>query len=157
MILKISALFGMLPKVVYTYHNEHGDRLALVIKNDLDDIPNKYSIKPEMLNPQTPEAVRTMLFNELANRIRQRMYERLTIATRVILHTMPDGAHFLEVLLTDQGKTYLEDYNTNESHYYSWTSYERYDPSSMSAGRLWGRFTKPLKKVLSYLGMKPDA
>lgn len=157
MILKISALLGRLPKVLYTFENDHGDRLALVIKNDLDDIPNKYSIKPAMLHPQTPEAVRTMLYNELANRIRQRMYEKLTIAKRVTLHTMPNGDSFLEVQLTDKGKTYLEDYNTNNSHYYTWTTYERYDPNAISAGMFWKRFSAPLKVVLTYLGMKPSA
>ena len=147
---------GGVPKVLYTFENHNGDRLALAIRKNLDEVPNRGYIKPPMLHPRTPDAVRTLLYNELANRVRVRMYERLTMATKVLLHTLPNGDSFFEVQLTDQGRKYLEDYYTNESHYYTFTSYDHYDPSGIGAKQLFKVFQPPLREALTFIGMRPN-
>lgn len=138
--------------VLYTYKDAVGQRCALVVQNNLAPLPNAYAVKEAMLNPRTPNLVRTMLFNELANRIRPAA-ERGIVAENVYLKQTADGFTFLEVELSPAGLEYVKTLHVHRMGYYPMPDYTLFDPNAADAARLYSKFTKPLKRALAMLGL----
>ena len=144
-----------MPRVVYTVMGTEGQVYVMVIQNNLSEVPNRHIAPPALKNPRTPDAIRTLMYNELANRARQNMVERLTLAEFVKQHKLPSGDRFFEVRLTNQGREYLEEYHRHYGYYSYYTDYEYYNPTSTRAPYLYKRFAPALRRALAYMGMRP--
>lgn len=141
-----------IPRVLYTYEADDGTRVSLVVKDDLHVVPNHGALKPAMLNPRTPTLVMTMLYNELANKVRTSR-DRLTVAKSVALRTTPEGLTFYEVDLTKEGFEYIKSQNVRGGYYYYHPEYVVFDPKTRGARRMFNAFPKRLKDALRFCGL----
>jgi len=137
--------------ILYTY-SQDGQKHALIVQNDLAPIPNGHAVKEAMLNSRTPLAVRTMLFNDLVNRIRP-MAERGAVAENVFFRHTADGFTFLEVELSPDGLDYTKKQHIRRAGYYPIPNYVLFDPNAQNALLLYRKFSKPLKKALALVGI----
>lgn len=141
-----------MPRILYTFAGPNGGRHALAVDDNLAPMPNAYGVEEAMLNPRTPLAVRTMLFNKLINRVRP-VYERVDAAEAVHLRHLRDGTAFLEVRLSPKGLEHVKQLHTRKTGYYPIPDYELFDPTAPDAARKYAKFTKPLKRALAKIGL----
>ena len=137
-----------IPRVLYLYENEHGQTMALAIKQDLDNAMNFTSVKPAMLEPQTPDPVRTMLYNKLFYTREKQQYVK-----RVRLHTTPSGLRFFEVCLTPAGAAYVK--ARNSGGYMQAATFTVFDPYGPWPTAITTAPKPPLAEALKYLGLTP--
>lgn len=138
-----------IPRVLYLYQDEQGQTMAIAVKQDLDNAMNFTSVKRAMLNPQTPEPVRTMLYNKL-------FFTRdkgLQYVKQARLQMTPSGLQFFEVHLTKAGADYVK--ARNGGGHMQAPTFSVFD---VHAPRPSGATTKPkpqLEEALNYLGLTP--
>lgn len=137
-----------IPRVLYLYENEHGQTMVLAIKQDLDNAMNFTVVKRAMLNPQTPEPVRTMLYNKLFYPREKQQYVK-----RVRLHTTPSGLQFFEVRLTPAGESYVK--ARNSGGHMNAATYTVFDPHGPRPSGVTTAPKAPLSEALAYLGLCP--
>ena len=139
-----------LPRVLYTFKTQEGDKRVIVINRDLDDLPYWYTVQEEMFEAQTPSAVRTYLFNaNVASNKREGMRR---YASHVERHTTNNGQTFLEVQLTIEGaKFIMQDLRGAQNE----KKKIMYDNMHVAADKLFATFSAPLKDALTFLGLRP--
>lgn len=148
------------PLMLYTYENERDDICSLVIRDDLETVPNPLSCDPALYAPRTPETVRTLYYNKIA-RITPKPNEAPALMAEFIrLHIMPDESMFLEVRLTKAGLEFLKDFHFDMGgfgfHSQPVCDYREYNPIE-KLSRQWYKnlFTSRLRDALTFLGLNP--
>lgn len=139
-----------LPRVVYTYFTSDGEKRALVINRDLDDMPYWYGAEEALFSPRTPVAVRTLLFN---NHIASNKKEAFRpYASHVLMHTTNNGLTFIEVVLTMEGaKFIMSDLRKMQPE----NKKILYSTLGVAADKLFAAFTPRLQDALAFIGLRP--
>ena len=139
-----------LPKVVYTFFTSDGEKRALVINRDLDDLPYWFGAEEALISPRTPVPVRTLLFNNHIASHAQGPFR--PYASRVIMHTTNNGQTFVEIVLTMEGVKFI------------WSELRKMQPESkkllystvgIAADKLFASFSANLQDALAFIGLRP--
>lgn len=142
--------FDKVPRVVYTYFTQEGEKRAIIINRDLDDLPYWFSAEQAMLEPRTPLAVRTLLFNNMVATNKRESFRQY--ATHVHLHTTQTGLTFMEIRLTVEGaKFIMADLRGMQAA----QKKILYDCLHVAADKVFDAFTPRLRDALTFLGLKP--
>lgn len=120
--------------------------MVLAVKEDLDTVFYPDKLPEAAYNPQTPVAVRTMLFNQQFHSNKPKSF-----VAKVVLHTTPEGLKFFEVHLTPEGEVYVR--ARYSGGMYQAQTYLMFDPlAGLPAGK--PKLKHDLLCAMHYLGLQ---
>jgi hypothetical protein len=91
------------PKCLFTFSGAEGERVALIVRNQLSDLPFWFCHSAALFDRQTPDEIRTDLFNAVLDANDKERPEGTLYAHSVRLRKGYKGKEFFHVQLTPAG------------------------------------------------------